>query len=632
VIRRLLPFVSVFLLTALPVVAGPKPKVDKSVTQAVQSGSADMLSVIITVTSAECRISLGEALEAHGDRLQGDLASGTAIVAEVHADDIAALADSGCVVTVSDNAEVEASAKPGGGGTTSEDLNVLRETLGITSTTNNATMLGVAIVDSGIEPLRDFGNRITAFYDFTAGGIAANAHDDYGHGTHIAGLIGGDGTSGVAYKGLASGVRLIGLKVLDGEGKGQTSDVINALDFATANKDGLGIDIINLSLGHPVYESAETDPLVQAVERAVRAGIVVIASAGNFGMNPDSGAIGYAGITSPGNAPSALTVGAFRTQDTVSRLDDRVAEYSSRGPTWFDGFAKPDLLAPGTRLVSLTDRSTTIYQNYPDLRVDTKHLVLSGSSMATAVASGVAALVLEKSRGGGWGCASCPALPGLTPNALKAVLQYSALTLVDDSGYPYDPLTQGAGGLNAAGALTLAGAIDTSVPVGDYWLTTGVLPETTIDGQSFFWSENIVWGSRFVTGDGVIDVHQMAWTDNIVWGAGFFGDNIVWGSGWTDNIVWGSTTFWSENIVWGSSFWGDNIVWGSSWFWADNIVWGSGLLGEWYGDNIVWGRGWYDNIVWGSNWLDNIVWGSLWTDNIVWGSNIVWASVYEDGQ
>src|SRR5204862_6834660 len=133
--------------------------------------------------------------------------------------------------------------------------------------------------------------------------------------------VGSSGANGSQYKGVAPGARLIVLKVLDGTGSGKTSDVIKALTFAIANKQALGIDVINLSLGHPVFESAKTDPLVQTVEAAVRAGIVVVTSAGNFGINPATGKPGFAGITSPGNAPSALTVGAFEDNGTATRAD-----------------------------------------------------------------------------------------------------------------------------------------------------------------------------------------------------------------------------------------------------------------------------------------------------------------------
>src|SRR5438034_708189 len=185
--------------------------------------------------------------------------------------------------------------------------------------------IGVAVIDSGIEPSADFAGRITAFYDFTRGGIVSAPYDDYGHGTHVAGLIGGSGAlSGGAYAGLAPNVRFVVLKALNSTGGGLTSDVISAVEFVTANRAALGVDIINLSLGHPPFENAATDPLVQAVEAAVRAGIVVVTSAGNYGRNATTQVIGYGGIASPGSAPSALTVGSFMTQDTVRRSDDRM--------------------------------------------------------------------------------------------------------------------------------------------------------------------------------------------------------------------------------------------------------------------------------------------------------------------
>jgi serine protease AprX len=131
---------------------------------------------------------------------------------------------------------------------------------------------------------------------------------------------------------------------------------------------------------------------VQAVEAAVRAGIVVVVSAGNVGVNPDTGLVGYGGITSPGNAPSAITVGAVRTQSTNSRLDDTVAEYSSRGPSWYDGYAKPDLVASGHKDTSASAPGTVLYNSYPQLLVlgtngQYVYMTLSGTSMATGVVS-----------------------------------------------------------------------------------------------------------------------------------------------------------------------------------------------------------------------------------------------------
>src|SRR6185437_11868518 len=182
----------------------------------------------------------------------------------------------------------------------------------------------------------------TAFYDFVNnGGEKVKQYDDYGHGTHVAGMIKNkDDKSDARYRSVAHGSKLIGMKVLADDGSGYTSTVIDAIEFAIANKEKLKIAVINLSLGHPIYEPAATDPLVQAVERAVDAGIVVVVAAGNNGGDPVTHQVGYAGINSPGNAPSAITVGAFDMTGTADRSDDTIPWYSSRGPSWYDGYAK----------------------------------------------------------------------------------------------------------------------------------------------------------------------------------------------------------------------------------------------------------------------------------------------------
>ena len=236
------------------------------------------------------------------------------------------------------------------------------------ATTLTGEGVTVAVIDSGL--LQDGGgtDRIRTTRDFTGGSATPSAIsplDPYGHGTHVAGLVGGDKAE---VRGVAPGAKYVSLRVLDGQGQGQTSNVISALQWAVANRATYGIDVLNLSLGHPIYEAAATDPLVQAVEAAVRAGIVVVVAAGNVGVNPETGQVGYAGITSPGNAPSAITVGAVKAQDTTARTDDVVADYSSRGPTWYDAYAKPDLVAPGHRLVGPATTAQYLYTTYPELR------------------------------------------------------------------------------------------------------------------------------------------------------------------------------------------------------------------------------------------------------------------------
>src|SRR5262249_29617735 len=151
--------------------------------------------------------------------------------------------------------------------------------------------------------------------------------------------------------------------------------------------------------GHPILSPAASDPLVQAVEQATAAGLIVITSAGNYGINPSTGQSGYAGVTSPCNAPSAICVGATMTQNTVTRTDDVVAPYSSRGPTWFDAFAKPDIVAPGHKLAYDTSTTSTLFTQLTNSQGQSSSgqplLSLNGTSMASAVATGVAALVLD---------------------------------------------------------------------------------------------------------------------------------------------------------------------------------------------------------------------------------------------
>jgi len=547
----------------------------------------------------------------------------SALSAELDARQIAALSSDPDVLSVSADADVTASAI-----TSSfydSNSSVLKNSLGLQDSFTGSSVT-VAVIDSGIQTSTDFGNRIVGVYDFTGGlgGVATTAIDEYGHGTHVAGLIGSSGASSNGkYAGVARGIKLLALKVLDRRGSGRTSSVIAALEFAVANKDTFGIRVVNLSLGHPIFEPAATDPLVQAVEAAVRSGLIVVASAGNYGTNPTTGVAGYAGIASPGNAPSAITVGAANTRGTDQRADDQVAEFSSRGPSWYDGIAKPDVVAPGVNLLSNEAAGSTLATDYPALRVTegvTSYLKLNGSSMATAVVSGLVAVMIEANDDGNqqrWQDAqnllkrnqrtAYAGSPALTPNAIKAMLQYSATPLRNANGMPYDVLTQGSGEVNGLGAMLLSYYADTTKPAGSYWMSATLPPSTPFGGIEEPWSQRAVWGTRVLEGSSIVELNQAAW-----------GDNIVWGTGELDNIVWGTFSSDDDNIVWGTSLFagnaalGDNIVWGTSMTWDDNIVWGTGLIGMFDGDNIVWGT--FDG-------EDNIVWGTLDDDNIVWGTS-----------
>jgi serine protease AprX len=459
----------------------------------------------------------------------------------------------------------------------------------------------VAIIDSGVQPSTDLpASRIKAFVDFV--GRQKTAYDDYGHGTHVAGIIAGSGARSYGrYTGVAPAANIVALKVLDGRGAGTTSNVLAALDWVLANYMLYNIRIVNMSLGHPVYSPIAEDPLVQAVEALSKRGIVVVAASGNFGKLQSAQKV-YASVTSPGNAPSAVTVGAAHNNGTLARGDDYIADFSGRGPTRFEYAMKPDVVAPGYGVIATAASGSYLLTTYPATQVTAGYLRLNGTSMATPVVAGAAALMLS-------------ANPNLSAHTVKAVLQYTAQRLGTT-----DVMTQGAGEINVAGAVRLAKLINTAAAPNTRWLKGRQRPTRAdlLFGEIAYWGRATIWFDTIHVGQDVY-MNLAQWKDNIVWG---FDDNIVWS--FDDNIVWSfvNNIVWSfadeslvrgftdDNIVW--SFSDDNIVWSFSndnivWSFDDNIVWS-------FDDNIVWGFN--NNIVWGFN-DDNVVWG--FTDNIVRG-------------
>ena len=424
----------------------------------------------------------------------------------------------------------------------------------------DGTGIGVATIDSGITSSHDDlvsangAQRVVDFVDLVNG--RAVAYDDYGHGTHVAGIVAGNGfDSGGARSGIAPGAHLVVLKVLDAAGRGHISDVIAALDYVVSHKDTFNIRVVNISVASGVYESYNTDPLTLAAKRAVEAGMVVVAAAGNRGRN-SNGHDAYGGVTAPGNAPWVLTVGASSHMGTVKRSDDTMAAFSSRGPGAVDYGAKPDLVAPGVGIESLSDPYSTFYTTKSAYLLNgtvstwyLPYLSLSGTSMSAPVVSGTVALMLQ-------------ANPALTPNLVKAVLEYTAQI------YPsYDPLTEGAGFLNAKGAVDLARYLAAPV-TSDY--------PSTAD-----WSKRLIWGNQMLS-PRRLSPDASTWSTGVTWGVGprpqgDFVQNVVWGSAcggddcqrpWTveaanddDSVVWGTND--ADSVVWGTSD-DDSVVWGTS--------------------------------------------------------------------
>lgn len=288
--------------------------------------------------------------------------------------------------------------------------------------------IGIAVIDTGIHPHDDLAQpeaRIDAFVDFVNG--ESEPYDDQGHGTHCAGDAAGNGhLSEGLYTAPAPGARLIGVKVLDENGGGQLSTVIQGVEWCVENREQYGIRIMSLSLGAPAYESHRDDPLCQAVEEAWHHGIAVFAAAGNEGPEPGT-------ISTPGISPAVVTVGAMDDRNTENPDDDEKAPFSSRGPTP-DAWVKPDIYAPGTDIISLSVPGSPLERQLPENRVGEHYISLSGTSMATPFCAGVAALLLE-------------ANPMLSPNDIKSILMQTVQSLDGD-----DP----AGVVDVKQAVTLA--------------------------------------------------------------------------------------------------------------------------------------------------------------------------------
>lgn len=465
-----------------------------------------------------------------------------------------------------------------------------------TSSELDGADIGIAIVDSSIrESHRSFVNstgisRVVQRANFTS--VASVELDEFGHGTHVASLAAGniganfnvsDGIHMSPYEGVASGAKIINVRVLDNNGVGSSARLITALNWIMANRSTNNIRVVNLSLGAPAIETWRNDPLCRAVRQLTAAGIVVVAAAGNNGRAAGGQKL-YGAIHSPGNDPTVITVGAANTFGTDARNDDAVTTYSSRGPTrsyWtdstgikhFDNLIKPDLVAPGNWLVGARSPRNAIIEGNANLGVndsadDTRKMMyMSGTSMATPIVSGTAALLLQ-------------ANPELTPNMVKMLLQYTAQPLAR-----FNTLEQGAGLLNIEGATRLAFSIRRNLPSptsqGEPLLMSSNLPEhaSTISGTKFQWAGGILPSYAAVTGTDLITRYQG------VYGLGqYFPDALVIGEDGTqltrngsllrDGIMISEGILISDGTLLGSNEDPDGyetLTWG-------DIIGGSGIL------------------------------------------------------
>jgi len=413
----------------------------------------------------------------------------------------------------------------------------------------------VAVLDSGVAADPDLvqpANRILASVNFAD---ERSVNDPGGHGTHVAGIIAGNGTrSDGAFVGIAPQANIVDVRVLSRTGSGRISSVVRGIEWVLAHRATYNIRVMNLSFGAPTPTSYRTDPMSAAVEIAWRNGLVVVVASGNGGPGGNT-------VASPGIDPYAITVGATDDHGTVSPRDDTLAPFSSWGSA--DSNAKPDLVAPGRRIVSIRVPGSALDALFPDRVVvapnGSTYMRLSGTSMATPVVAGAVALLLQRR-------------PDLTPDQVKALLVATTQPYGQDSGVaPPDPSADGTGLLDALAAMqaetdTAPGVSPSSSP-----LAIPTTANRALRPANSFARAAVPILSRL----------PLRWK------------NLTLGG-----IAWQSLTW--ESVAWDSVAW-DNYDW-------DSVAW----------DSIAWDSVAWDSIAWDSVAWDSVAWDSVAWDSIAW--------------
>ncbi len=390
--------------------------------------------------------------------------------------------------------------------------------------------VGVAVVDSGVYPHPDLAGRIVAAIDFTSVAPTVSnipLNDLGGHGTHVAGLIAGDGTrSGGLYTGVAPNANIIDVRVVNANGGSNVSIILRGLQWILANRATYNIKVVNVSLGATPTGSYKSDLMATAAEILNFAGIAVVVSAGNAG--PLAGT-----ITTPATDPYVITVGALDDNGTPLRADDLMATFSSRGRTLFDNLAKPDLVAPGRKMVSLRAPGSTLDALFPDRQVtvlgalSADYYRLSGTSMAAPVVAGTIALMFERN-------------PSLSTAQVKKRLKSSATSL--SFGTASD---RGAGLVNAYGA---AASVNPDKEYG----TDRVSDAFAKDMKVFIQGQPFVW--RDLTYHGGVDSAGTSW-EGVTW------ENVRWDAVTWENVMWEGFTW--EGVTWEGVTW-EGVTWQST--------------------------------------------------------------------
>jgi serine protease AprX len=375
-------------------------------------------------------------------------------------------------------------------------------------------------------------------YDAIGNTVGVGAPSDhYGHGTHVLSIatnsaIARDGT----YIGIAPDAARVVVRAFDQNGAGTYANTIRGINWILKNAATYHIRVVNMSFGATPQSFYWDDPLARAVMKLWQAGIVVVTSAGNEGPAAQS-------ITVPGNVPYVITVGAMTDNYTPTNLsDDRLASFSSTGPT-YEGFVKPEIVAPGGHVIAVLQGSSTIAKAHPSFLgtngyLGSSYFYMSGTSMSAAVVSGVVALMLQ-------------AQPYLTPDQVKCKLMSSARPAVDGSGnLAYTVFQQGAGQIDAYNAVFNQ---NTSCA------NAGLDITADLAGTRHF------GGPANLSADGRYYIMNM---DGSVWGQPASADGYTWSQGY----AWSKGYAWSQGYAWSKGY-----AWSRSLSWTAGAAFSSGL-------------------------------------------------------
>jgi serine protease AprX len=481
------------------------------------------------------------AVTANGGAVDQKLESVGGVIATVPVDHESALEQTPGVRSVSADRELhlannswDSSADAGSLPRTAQTVNAT------TPSASDATGNGVdvAVVDSGIAPVTGLtdADKIVNGPDisFDSQSNKSAYVDDYGHGTHIAGIIAGNARGKRSgFNGLAPDARLLNVKVADAGGAVDVSQVIAAIDWVVQHRtdNGLNVRVLNLSFGTDSAQSYVDDPLAFAAEVAWRNGIVVVTAAGNDGTD-------LGRMTDPATDPFVIAVGSDDAKGTPQTSDDAISDFSS----WGDGTRNPDVVAPGRSIVSLRDPGSYIDSTYPSARVTPKLFRGSGTSQATAVVSGVAADLLQ-------------ARPDLTPDQVKAILMQTASPVPGA-----DIRAQGAGLVN------LDAALAAPVPqTAQAWTASTGAGSLDAARGSLRLEQNgvVLTGEQDIMGH-AFDAGWMAGVEaqGSSWSGGVWNGSTWSGSSWSGSSWSGSS--WSGSS-WSGSSWSGSSWSGSSW-------------------------------------------------------------------